>query len=221
MSKKYIVDANTAPRAIGPFSQAVGFQGLLFLSGQRAIDPNTGDLVGGGVEAQTRQAMDNLTAVLAAAGLDRSHVLKATIYLRNMNDYALVDDVYGGYFDHAPPARTVVEVSRLRRDVLVEIEAIAAAPADYEALVEGPFPAESVEPTEASRSVEPDAISGDDALRDDDGPPGAVAAAPTSKPMPKPKPLSVPRPPASPEPDAGEVSDADEKAGEKPEEEGG
>ena len=90
-----------------------------------------------GVEAQTRQVMSNLQAVLMAAGLDFSHVLKTTIYLRNMNDYQIVNDVYALYFDHSPPARVAVEVSRLPRDVLVEIDAVAAAPTDYAARVEG------------------------------------------------------------------------------------
>lgn len=140
LNKKFIVDTNQAPRAIGPYSQAVGYGGLLFVSGQIPINPDTGELVTGGVEAQTRRVMNNLQAVLMAAGLDFSHVLKTTIYLRNMNDYQLVNDVYALYFDHSPPARVAVEVSRLPKDVLVEIDAIAAAPTDYAARVEEPEP---------------------------------------------------------------------------------
>lgn len=131
-NKKFIIDTNQAPRAIGPYSQAVGFGGLLFVSGQIPVDPKSGEIAPGGVEAQTRQVMNNLQAVLMAAGLDFSHVLKTTVYLRNMNDYELVNDAYTLYFDYSPPARVCVEVSRLPKDVLVEIDAIAAAPTDYE-----------------------------------------------------------------------------------------
>lgn len=130
-NKKFVVDTNRAPRAIGPYSQAVGYNGLVFLSGQIAMDPETGEIVSGSVEVQTRRCMDNLQAVLMAAGLDFSHVLKTTIYLRNMNDFALVNEVYSLYFDSSPPARATVEVSRLPKDVLVEIDMIAAAPTDY------------------------------------------------------------------------------------------
>ena len=133
VNKKFIIDTNNAPRAIGPYSQAVGFNGLLFVSGQLPVDPVSGEVSSGGVEAQTRLAMNNLQAVLMAAGLDFSHVLKTTVYLRNMNDYELMNDVYSLFFDYAPPARVCVEVSRLPKDVLVEVDAIAAAPTDYEA----------------------------------------------------------------------------------------
>lgn len=131
VNKKFIIDTNNAPRAIGPYSQAVGFNGLLFVSGQIPVDPVSGEVSKGGIEAQTRLAMNNLQAVLMAAGLDFSHVLKVTLYLRNMNDYELVNDVYSLFFDHSPPARVCVEVSRLPQDVLVEVDAIAAAPTDY------------------------------------------------------------------------------------------
>ncbi len=136
-NKKFIIDTDQAPRAIGPHSQAVGYGGLLFVSGQLPTNPDTGEVSQGGIETQTRRCMDNLQAVLMAAGLDFSHVLKTSLYLRNMNDLQLATDVYGLYFDHAPPARTVLEVSRLPRDVLVCVEAIAAAPTDYEARIEG------------------------------------------------------------------------------------
>lgn len=131
-NKKFIIDTNQAPRAIGPYSQAVGFGGLLFVSGQIPVDPKSGEVTAGGVEAQTRQVMNNLQAVLMAAGLDFSHVLKTTVYLRNMNDYQLVNDTYSLYFDYSPPARVCIEVSRLPKDVLIEVDAIAAAPTDYE-----------------------------------------------------------------------------------------
>lgn len=136
-NKKFIIDTNQAPRAIGPYSQGVSFGGLLFVSGQIPVDPQSGEIVAGGIEAQTRQAMNNLQAVLMAAGLDFSHVLKTTVFLRNMNDYTLMNDVYGLYFDYSPPARACVEVSRLPKDVLVEVECVAAAPTDYEERVTG------------------------------------------------------------------------------------
>ncbi len=136
-NKKFIIDTNQAPRAIGPYSQGISFGGLVFVSGQIPVDPQSGEIAMGGIEAQTRQVMNNLQAVLMAAGLDFSHVLKTTVFLRNMNDYSLMNDVYGLYFDYSPPARACVEVSRLPKDVLVEVECIAAAPTDYEDRVGG------------------------------------------------------------------------------------
>ena len=128
MTTKVIVQTDKAPQAIGPYSQAVGYNGLLFLSGQIAIDPETGDIVDGGVEAQTARVMANLSAVLDARGLDFSHVIRTTIYLKNMSDFDKVNDIYGRFFDQNPPARATVEVSRLPKDVLVEIDMIAAVP---------------------------------------------------------------------------------------------
>jgi len=138
MNKKTIIQTSSAPSAIGPFSQAVGFHGLYFLSGQIPIDPHTKDVVYGGIEEQTRQVMLNLRAVLLAAGLDFSHVLKTTVYLDNMRDYEVFNRIYGEYFDENPPARVTIEVSRLPKDVLVEVDAIAAAPPepDYDSPVE-------------------------------------------------------------------------------------
>ncbi len=131
INKKFIVETNEAPSAIGPYSQAVGYNGMLFVSGQIPFDPATGELVSGDVGAQTKRVMENIKAVLKAAGLDFNHVLKASIFLQNMNDFSVVNDVYGSYFDSAPPARETVEVSRLPRSVQVEISVIAAAPTDY------------------------------------------------------------------------------------------
>lgn len=128
MTSKIIVDTAKAPKAIGPYSQAVGYNGLLFCSGQIPIDPETGELVEGSVESQTARIMANLAAVLDARGLDFSHVLKTTIYLKNMSDYQKVNEMYGRFFDKNPPARAAVEVSRLPKDVLIEIDMIAAAP---------------------------------------------------------------------------------------------
>ena len=128
MAEKKIVRTDNAPQAIGPYSQGVGFNGLFFFSGQIAIDPDTSHLVDGGVELQTRQVMANLEAVLEAAGLSFDHVLRTTIFLKNMNDFSKVNEIYAGFFDDNPPARACVEVSRLPKDVLVEIDAIAAHP---------------------------------------------------------------------------------------------
>ncbi|MGM0557788.1 MAG: RidA family protein [Myxococcota bacterium] len=128
MSTKVIVETDKAPKAIGPYSQAVGYNGLLFLSGQIAIDPESGELVDGKVEAQTARVMANLSAVLGASGLDFSHVIRTTIYLADMDHFEKVNAIYGRFFDENPPARATVEVSRLPKDVLVEIDMIAAAP---------------------------------------------------------------------------------------------
>ncbi len=128
MTKKVIVETDKAPQAIGPYSQAVGFNGLLFCSGQIPIDPQNGEIIDGGVEAQTARVMANLSAVLDARGLDFSHVIRTTIYMKNMSDYEKINEIYGRFFDANPPARAAVEVSRLPKDVLVEIDAIAAVP---------------------------------------------------------------------------------------------
>ena len=127
---KYIISTERAPQAIGPYSQAVGFGNLLFLSGQIAIDPETNVLLQGAVEEQTKQVMENIHAVLEAANLRFDTVVKITIYLANMNDFSLVNDIYAEYFPENPPARSTVEVSRLPRNVLIEIDAIAAFPTD-------------------------------------------------------------------------------------------
>jgi 2-iminobutanoate/2-iminopropanoate deaminase len=121
------VSSPNAPEAIGPYSQAVKAGGFLFLSGQIAIDPKTGRLAAAaGVEEQTRQVMDNLKAVLGADGLAFDDVVATTIYVKDLSDFAKVNDVYGSYFKSAPPARATVEVGRLPRDAKVEISAIAA-----------------------------------------------------------------------------------------------
>ena len=126
--KKFIVSTDQAPAAIGPYSQAVGYGGLLFLSGQIALDPVSGELIHGDVMEEATQIMSNLSEVLRCAGLDFSHVLKTTIFLRNMKDFQTVNEIYGGCFHGDPPARATVEVSRLPKDVSVEIDMIAAAP---------------------------------------------------------------------------------------------
>lgn len=130
MANKTIVSTDNAPEAIGPYSQGVGFGNIVFFSGQIPIDPDTGDLVEGDIERQTRQVMANLEAVLEAAGLNFSHVLRTTIFLDDMDDFSAVNEIYAGFFDDNPPARACVEVSRLPKDVAVEIDMIAARPSD-------------------------------------------------------------------------------------------
>ncbi len=128
MSEKKAVSTKSAPEAIGPYSQAVRVGDFLYTSGQVGLDPATGALVEGGIETQTTRVLDNLKAVLEAAGTDFAHVVKTTVFLKNMGDFAAMNAIYGKYF--APegvvaPARSTVEVARLPKDALVEIEAIA------------------------------------------------------------------------------------------------
>lgn len=115
-----------APKAIGPYSQAVRVGTLLFLSGQIPLDPSTGQIVDGDVTAQTRRVMENLAAVLKSAGLSFADVARTTIYLADMNDFVKVNDVYGSYLSEPYPARATVQVARLPKDVRVEIDAIAS-----------------------------------------------------------------------------------------------
>jgi len=123
---KSAVSAPDAPKAIGPYSHGVRTGQLLFLSGQVPIDPTTGNLVDGDVSAQTRRVMLNLEAVLKAAGLSLHDVVRTTIFLADMNDFAAVNAVYGTFFADPYPARATVQVSRLPKDARVEIDAIAA-----------------------------------------------------------------------------------------------
>lgn len=127
---KYIISTERAPKAIGPYSQAVGFGNLLFLSGQIAIDPDTNILIEGNVEEQSRQVLKNIHAVLEAANLSLDNVVKTTIFLSNINDFARVNDIYAEFFSENPPARSTVEVSRLPKNVDIEIEVIAAFPTE-------------------------------------------------------------------------------------------
>ena len=119
------ISSDGAPKAIGPYSQAIRAGQLLFLSGQVPLDPATGQLVGGDIAAQTRRVMDNLGAVLNAAGLSFADIVRTTIFLADINDFAAVNDVYGGYFSAPAPARATVQVARLPKDARVEIDAIA------------------------------------------------------------------------------------------------
>jgi len=125
MATRSIIETPNAPAAIGPYSQAVWAGDLLFTSGQIPVDPATGEVVAGGVEAQAGQALKNLQAVLKAAGLSLDHVVKATVFIKDMNDFPKINAVYANFFAAPCPARSCVEVARLPKDVLVEIEAIA------------------------------------------------------------------------------------------------
>ena len=122
---KEIVATERAPRAIGPYSQAVRAGNLLFASGQIPIDPATGEFVAGGVAEQTDQVMRNLSAVFEAAGASLGQVVKTTVFLADMNDFTSMNEVYGRFFGENPPARATVQAARLPRDAKVEIEAIA------------------------------------------------------------------------------------------------
>jgi 2-iminobutanoate/2-iminopropanoate deaminase len=125
---KQVIATESAPKAIGPYSQAIASNGLVFASGQIALDPATGVLVEGGIAEQTARVLDNVKAVLAAAGAGLEHVVKTTVYLKDLSQFGAMNEVYGRYFGAQPPARATVEVSRLPRDVMVEIDAIAVLP---------------------------------------------------------------------------------------------
>lgn len=127
MTTKTSVSTAEAPAAIGPYSQGIIANGFVFVSGQTPIDPQTGQLVEGGVDIQARRVLDNVRAVLEAAGSSLDQVVKTTIFLKNMNDFQVVNGVYAEYFIGTLPARATVEVARLPRDCEVEIEAIAIA----------------------------------------------------------------------------------------------
>ncbi len=122
---KRTVSTQNAPKAIGPYSQAVVAAGLVFVSGQIPLDPRTGEMVQGDVREQAKQVMENGKAVLAAAGCGMDRVVRTTIYLRDMNDFSAVNEVYGSFFPADPPARATVAVSRLPRDAALEIDFIA------------------------------------------------------------------------------------------------
>jgi 2-iminobutanoate/2-iminopropanoate deaminase len=125
---KTAISTNDAPAAIGPYSQAIRMGNTLFTSGQVALDPATGALVTGGIEAQTTRVLDNLKAVLAAGGVDFTHVVKTTVFLKNMADFAAMNAIYATYFARdgaVPPARSTVQVAGLPKEALVEIECIA------------------------------------------------------------------------------------------------
>jgi 2-iminobutanoate/2-iminopropanoate deaminase len=122
-----VIATEQAPKAIGPYSQAIRAQGLIFSSGQIAIDPATAEIIAGDVSAQTDRVLKNLAAILQASGSSLEKVLRCTVFLKNMGDFAAMNEVYGRYFKQAPPARSTVEVARLPKDVLIEIDVIALA----------------------------------------------------------------------------------------------
>jgi len=123
---KDIVLTDRGPKPIGPYSQAVKSNGLLFVSGQVAIDPRSNDFVHGDIRQQTERALENLKGILEASGANLHHVVKTTVFLKDMNDFAAMNEVYGRFFTAAPPARSTVQVARLPKDALVEIEVIAS-----------------------------------------------------------------------------------------------
>jgi 2-iminobutanoate/2-iminopropanoate deaminase len=122
---KTIVTSQKAPAPIGPYSQAVRAGNTLYVSGQIALNPSNGELVNGNIELETHQVMKNLQAILQEAGLDFRHVVKCSIFLKNMDDFPVVNEAYGLYFENEAPARETVQVSRLPKDVNVEISCIA------------------------------------------------------------------------------------------------
>jgi 2-iminobutanoate/2-iminopropanoate deaminase len=124
---KDVVRTEGAPPPIGPYSQAIRAGGLIFVSGQIPLDPDTGQMVSGDVKAQTRRVLQNLSAVLQAAGSSMDRVVKTTIFLRDMNDFGAVNEEYASAFRELPPARSTVQAARLPRDAMVEIECIALA----------------------------------------------------------------------------------------------
>jgi 2-iminobutanoate/2-iminopropanoate deaminase len=125
---KDIIASEKAPKAVGPYSQAVRVGNLVFLSGQIPLDPVSGQLVEGGIQLQTERVLENIRAVLEAAGLTFENVVKTTVYLKNLADFVHMNETYAKYFSSNPPARATVEVARLPRDVSVEIDAIAVVP---------------------------------------------------------------------------------------------
>ena len=122
---KTIISTEKAPAAIGPYSQAIEVNNMIFTSGVIPIDPETNTLVEGDIKVQATQAIGNLKALLEAAGSDCDHVIKTTVFIKDMNDFATVNEVYATFFTKYFPARSCVEVARLPKDVLIEIEAIA------------------------------------------------------------------------------------------------
>lgn len=124
---KEAISTSRGPKAIGPYSQAIRANGFIFVSGQVAFDPATGQIIEGEITQQTERVMENLKAIVEAAGSSLGHAVKTTVFLKDMGDFAAMNQVYGRYFPSSPPARSTVEVARLPRDARVEIELIALA----------------------------------------------------------------------------------------------
>jgi len=120
------VSTERGPKPIGPYSQAIKANGFVYLSGQVALDPKTGEMVGSDIRQQTERVFENIKGILEASGANLHHVVKTTVFLKDMNDFSAMNEVYARYFTSAPPARSTVQVSRLPKDALVEIEVIAA-----------------------------------------------------------------------------------------------
>ncbi len=127
MSRK-IIETDNAPAAIGPYSQGLAANGFLFTAGQISLDPETGRLVGGEIEAQTRLTLTNLRGVIEAGGASLRDVVKTTVFLSDMNNFAVMNEVYAEFFTESMPARSTVEVARLPKDVLIEVDAVAVLP---------------------------------------------------------------------------------------------
>jgi 2-iminobutanoate/2-iminopropanoate deaminase len=124
---KNVVTTDRGPKPIGPYSQAIKANGFIYLSGQVALDPQSGELVGSDIRQQTERVLENIKGILEAAGVNLHHVIKTTVFLKDMNDFAGMNETYARYFTAAPPARSTVQVSRLPKDALVEIEVIAGS----------------------------------------------------------------------------------------------
>jgi 2-iminobutanoate/2-iminopropanoate deaminase len=124
---KDVVFTPHGPKPIGPYSQAIRANGFLFVSGQVGFNPQTGEFVGSDVRSQTERVLENLKAILEAAGVSLNHVVKTTVFLKDMNDFPAMNEVYAKFFSAAPPARSTVQAARLPKDALVEIDVIAVA----------------------------------------------------------------------------------------------
>ena len=120
-----VVLTDRGPKPIGPYSQGIRANGLLFVSGQVALDPKTGEMTEADIRKQTERVLENVRGIVEAAGSKMTHVVKTTVFLKDMNDFGTMNEVYAGYFTSTPPARSTVQVSRLPKDALVEIEVIA------------------------------------------------------------------------------------------------
>jgi 2-iminobutanoate/2-iminopropanoate deaminase len=123
---KDIVHTDRGPKPIGPYSQGIKAAGFLFLSGQVALDPKTNEMLAGDIQQQTTRVLENIKGIIEAAGSDLRHVVKTTVFLKDMNDFPAMNEIYARYFTIAPPARSTVQVARLPKDALVEIEVTAA-----------------------------------------------------------------------------------------------
>lgn len=128
MSKRLVIQTDNAPPAIGPYSQGIVANGFVYTAGQGGVDPATRKLVEGGIQAQTRQTLNNLAAILEAAGATLSDVIKTNVYLADMDDFAAMNEIYATFFPENPPARTTIQAARLPMGLAVEIEAVAVLP---------------------------------------------------------------------------------------------